>query len=255
MVRILVLRTKLAPSLALAVLSAAALCAQNPPAFEVASVKVSRPDSQGGVTVNPGEIVWTKATLNELVKTAFNVKDYSLSAPAWLDSGEFDVTAKMPAGTPPGQLPMMLQALLVERFKLAYHFESRTTNGYALVIAKDGLKIRPADGGQQRSSVGPDRLMAKNTSLAQFANMLSVRLDRPVQDSTGIAGVFDFDLKWTRESGAPNMTPGAPTDAATDFGPSLFTALQEQLGLKLEARKLPVDVLVIDHAEKVPIEN
>src|ERR1017187_7574127 len=122
---------KKAGPLALAVLCGSLTRAQNAPAFEAASLKLSGPESSGGVKVTSTQWVWTKATLNQLIKVAFNVRDYSLSASAWLDAAQFDLVAKIPAGTPPGESAKMLQTLLIERFKLAYHFEPRTTNGYA----------------------------------------------------------------------------------------------------------------------------
>src|SRR5262249_8830758 len=146
--------------LALAVLCGSVARGQNAPTFEAASLKPSGPDSSSGVSVTGTQWVWNRATLNQLIRTAFNVKDYSFSAPGWLDGTEFDLVAKIPAGSPQGQPAKMLQTLLVERFKLAYHFESRTTNGYALVPAKGGLKARPVEGGQQRGTIGPDRLVA-----------------------------------------------------------------------------------------------
>jgi uncharacterized protein (TIGR03435 family) len=247
---------KMAGPLALAVLCGSMARAQSAPAFEAASLKPSGPDSSRGLSVTSTQWVWSRASLNQLIKAAFNVKDYSLSAPSWLDATEFDLVAKFPVDAPASQRTTMLQTLLLERFKLTYHFESKTANGYALVLAKDGLKVRPVDGGEQNGNVGPNLLKARNTSLAQLAGMLSVKLDRPIQDQTGTGGVFNFEMKWTPEAGPPQMTPGGPPEAAADpTGPSLFTALQEQLGLKLEARKVPVQVLVIDHAERTPTGN
>ncbi len=241
---------------AMAVLCVAFARAQSAPAFEAASLKPSGPDSSRSVSVAGSQWTWGRATLSQLIKAAFNAKDYSYSAPAWLDTTEFDLVAKIPPGTPPGQQPKMLQTLLVERFKLAYHFESRTASGYALVVTKDGLKVQPGPEGQQHGTLGPDRLIARSTSLAQLANLLSVKLGRPIQDQTGIAGVFDFEMKFAPEAGPPQMAPGGTGDTAADpAGPSLFTAMQEQLGLKLESRKVPVEVLVVDHAEKTPVEN
>jgi uncharacterized protein (TIGR03435 family) len=245
---------KMAGALALAVLFGSVARGQSAPAFEAASLKPSGPDSSRGVSVTSTQWVWSRATLHQLIQTAFDVKNYSFPAPAWMDGQEFDMVAKFPSGAPPRERSKMLQTLLVERFKLTFHYEPRTTNGYALVVAKGGMKVQPVEGGEQGGTMGPDRFTLRNTSLAQLANMLSYRLNLPVQDQTGKAGVFDFQMKWTPEAGPPAMA-GAPDAAADPNGPSLFNALQEQLGLKLETRKLPVDVLVVDHAEKTPVEN
>jgi uncharacterized protein (TIGR03435 family) len=249
-------RIRLFDPLIAALILSPILHGQASPTFEVASIKSSKPDSLGQVKWERSQVFWTKATLKQVIMTAFGLKHYSYSGPAWLDSFEFDLVAKMPDGSEASQFSKMLQALLVERFKLVYHRESRSTNGYALVLTKEGLKIHPSEGGEMGGSAGPDRLRARHTSLAQLASMLSSSLNVPIQDMTGVSGVFDFDLKWVPDLSVPNVSSTSPPDAVLDSpGPSLFNVLQEQLGLKLEARKLPVEVLVVDRAERAPFEN
>jgi uncharacterized protein (TIGR03435 family) len=116
------------------------------------------------------------------------------------------------------------------------------------VVDKKGTKLQPAEPGVPGTTLGRGILRGKSISMAQFADMLSSRLDRPVQDLTALAGVFNIQLEWT-----PDEVAAVDSDEAA--GPSIFSAIQAQLGLKLETRKLPVDVLVVDHVEKVPVEN
>ena len=191
-------------------------------------------------------------SLKSWIERAYNLKDYSLSGPDWLDSECFDVIAKPPAGTPPEQFNSMLQTLLVERFKLAFHRESKVLPAYALLVDKQGAKIQPVEaGGPTGTTSGRGLLGGTKLSMTGFADLLSSKTDHPVQDLTGLEGVFTFKLTWTEDSRP--AVPGEPAESVT--GPSLFVALQEQLGLKLEGRKLPVQILAVDHIERVPTEN
>ncbi len=233
---------------------AATLLAQEPrpPAFEVASIKptshgrdangFSRSDAD---FPSPGRFVATNSSLDELIRTAYQVKEYQVSGPAWLDDDEesFDIEAKAAPGTPKAQMRLMLQSLLAERFKLAVHKETRTLPVYRLIQAKGGTRLTPAPEGSKgfSTSSGGGRMEAKNVSMADFAYQLARHLNRQVTDETGIPGKFNLTLRFDdREAGER---------------PDLFTAIQQQLGLKLEAGKAPVEVLVIDHIEKAPTEN
>jgi uncharacterized protein (TIGR03435 family) len=189
-------------------------------------------------------------SLKRLIERAWDVRDFSFSGPGWLDTVRFDLIAKPPAGTPPSQFLPMLQTLLTERFKLTIHREKRAVAGYALVLAKGTRKFAAVDGtGPGGTSTGRGRLEAKTSSIAVFADMLARQLDRPVEDMTDLPGLFNLKLEWTPDEG--------PADKGAErvAGPTLFTALQEQLGLKLQPRKITIDALVVDSAEKTPIEN
>jgi uncharacterized protein (TIGR03435 family) len=177
-----------------------------------------------------------------------------LGATGWMDSDKFDVVAK-PEGdqVPEDQLRKMLQTLLADRLQLKFHHEMKELQAYAFVVGKTGSKMKartPGDGGPGfRLVFQGARLPGRNASIAQLAFVLqAIVLDRPVIDKTGLTGNFDFDLSWM-----PNETQfggkGA-TMAADPDSPDIFTAVQEQLGLRLEAQRDPVDVLVIDRAEK-----
>jgi uncharacterized protein (TIGR03435 family) len=157
--------------------------------------------------------------------------------------------AKVPPGAAMQQVPQMMQALLFDRFKLSVHRETKSVQGYALVAAKNGPKITPVENaGGHISDARNGNFKLQRTTMDQFAENLSYQLKQPVVDQTGLAGVFTFNLTFTpdREVNAKSVQNG---------GASIFTALQEQLGLKLEARKVPVEILVVDHCEKSPTEN
>jgi uncharacterized protein (TIGR03435 family) len=139
----------------------------------------------------------------------------------------------------------MCQALLAERFKMAVHRETKDLPVYALVVAKEGFKLKEVELGHGGFSAGRGQMKASSMPLAAFAQRLSQVVDRPVLDQTGIQGAFNFTVEWSPE----DDTTASPT------GPSLFTALQQQLGLKLEARRGSVEVLVVERADRVPIEN
>lgn len=219
-----------------------------PQAFEVASVKPSPPGSvQKGMSASPSEIRWRGFSLREYIFLAYGVKDYSFSGPSWLETAAFDIDAKLPAGSPSGLYPAMLQMLLAERFNLAVRREPRIVNGYVLVVDKKGLKIQPVEPGDASIATYPTRLVAKSASMTQVADILSSHFGSPVRDRTGLPGVYTFTLEWLPDD-AP-LTTGGPV-ATTIFG-----ALGEQLGLRLESGKVPIDILVVDRIERTPTEN
>ena len=253
--------------------------------FEVASVKPAKPDSgrytmKGGPgTSDLGRITYTNIMLRAVLLSAYDVKNYQIFGPEWIDTLRFDITAKIPSGATKEQFQSMLRNLLETRFKMSIHRESKELPIYALLVAKNGPKIKPAaeDGAApaelgeaqlptiQRAEGrdgfpavtmqapgmiietknGAARITAKAVPMTKFADMLSARVGRPVIDTTGLTGNYSFLVYFTPER--PNSGDGTE--------PSIFGAVQEQLGLRLEARKEAVELLVIDHAEKVPTEN
>lgn len=182
--------------------------------------------------------------------------------PPWLDADCFSITAKMPEGATRDQLPAMLQALLVERFQLVFHKESRTSPGYALIVDKNGPKFKESDpssptAGQVRFVAGPGASGLKGSiTMAFLARNISLKLHSPVEDLTGLKGKYDVDISWAPDR---TMEPGPPgsADAADNLtnGADIFIAFRDSLGLRLERRKEQVEILVIDHIERVPTEN
>jgi uncharacterized protein (TIGR03435 family) len=148
----------------------------------------------------------------------------------------------------------MLQNLFAERFHLVLHPETRQMPTYSLVVAKGGAKLHPVDDGPQSTSGRPGRLEATRITMDKLANLLSRMTGQPVLNETGLTGVFTFTVEWAPdETQHPDGSPEAVTPAAG--GPSLFSALQEQLGLKLDGRKAPAEVLVVDRIDRTPTEN
>jgi uncharacterized protein (TIGR03435 family) len=242
------------------------------PQFEVASVKPSVPSEQGGCggrgvlcrtggarTPDPSLFICDSCTLSDLVMSAYHIQSYQLSAPSWMESERFTVNARVPAGTTPEQLRFMQQSLLEKRFRLTYHHEEKEMPRCELVVAKGGPKLKAsvgeptaADGREPGADIAPDgRVSARysDLSMAELAEILSKQVHVPVIDATGLEGKFDFALSWVMDRGAPSGMPEA------DSGPTIFSAVQAQLGLKLEQKKGPVDRLVIDHADKAPTGN
>jgi uncharacterized protein (TIGR03435 family) len=219
-------------------------------AFEVASIRPSASaDVRSNDVVTDGGAVLTNVTLRQCVEAAYGIQDPELVGPSWLATARFDIQAKPPAVHPKEYLRPMLKNLLEERFKLAAHYETRTISAYALMIGKDGLKIKEVEPGEGKTNTSGSRFVGTKVTMNRLAQFLSRMLDRPVIDKTGSQGVFDIDLRYAWEE----LTATAPKQSSS--APSIFTALQDQLGLKLQLEKLPVEVVVIDHIERLPTEN
>jgi uncharacterized protein (TIGR03435 family) len=304
---------------ALMVWTASAQTGDAPTTFEVASVKPAAPIMGGMIRVrmaggpgspDPGQINYSNVTLKNVLMSAYNVKGYQISGPSWLESERFDIVAKVPKGATKEEFRVMLQNLMAERFKLKLHRESKELPIYALVVGKNGVKMKetpkddpaadvakgpqtPPPGafgeGEPRLRMGKDgmpqmppggpgrggmmmmgnggkmRMQASKQKVTQIVEMLGNQLGRPVVDQTGLTADYDFTLEYAPDDtmrGPAGMMPpppdggggGAPAPSDST-GPSLMSALQEQLGLKLEPKKGPIDLLVIDSLEKVPTEN
>jgi len=265
------MNTILASAIALSAIGAfAAQNAANQPKFEVASVK--RTDQcVFDNSVDPGTVVLKGDPLKPILMEAFKVSKDQIVGPSWLDEDCFEIFAKAPEGAAKDQIPAMLQALLVERFKLAAHKEDRPRSVYAMIVDKNGPKFKESDSsssfpgaraGQVRFQYGGGGIKGSMT-LAALARYLSGRGYGPVQDFTGLKGTYDIDLSWAPDrafepsggsaaaDGAAHPNAGLPNAPAAD----LFGAIRESLGLRLELRKEPVEVLVIDHIERMPTGN
>jgi uncharacterized protein (TIGR03435 family) len=282
--------------------------------FDVASVKpASLPgaDGRGRVmfaapsggpgTSDPGRIHYPYMSLKALLMSAYDVKDFQISGPAWLDSERFDITATMVPETTKDQLRIMLQNLLAERFKMSNHRETRELPMYSLTVARGGPKMKESKDTPvaapdadpppppSQPKMGPDgfpivplpgragiftimmptraRFLVQKQTMADFAERLTRQLSRPVTDMTGLKAKYDFILTFSSEGMSGPMGPmvppagavpvGGPVGAApdTEAAPDIFAAVQAQLGLKLEAKKGPVEMIVIDHMEKAATEN
>lgn len=262
------------------------------PSFEVASIKPNRSgDMRIGIRFQPGRFTTTGATVKQLIGLAYNVRDFQVTGgPSWISSDKFDIDAKEPDGfteelqkLPPDQrhakLGLMIQSLLADRFALKVSHTTKELPAYALVVAKNGPKFQEAKAGDTypngmkapdgralghggMMSMGPGQLTGQGVPLEFLVHQLAQQLGRNVLDQTGLKGNYDFTLQWTPdqrpagmpmgpEGGRPHTDNAPPPDTS---GPSVFTAIQEQLGLKLESTRGPVDTLVIDRVER-PSEN
>jgi len=236
------------------------------PSFEVATIKPSRPEERFSLLVNRSGMLNTTATsLSDLIKFAYNVHPRQIShGTAWLESDKFDITGKPDVpGTPSiAQLRSMVQQLLADRFQLKFHREPKELSAYAITVLKTGPKLTKNDSNPNGlpgyGGGGPRGMVVRNSTIAEWAAVLQANLlDQPVVDQTGLgSNRYDFILKWTPDQAQLQLAnPGAPpAPADPDAPPDLFTAFEQQLGLKLVSTKAPVDVLVIDRAEK-PSEN
>jgi uncharacterized protein (TIGR03435 family) len=258
------------------------------PAFEVISIK---PNTAGEGSANVGDqpggrFVASRITLRRVIQFAYRDNQQFIGGPSWLDDDRWDIEARAAAGTVPPRagipdmtipdtVALMVQSLLEDRFKLKSHRETRELPLYELTVTKGGTKLKLSDdqtppaallggGGNQRGGALPRggiRLGRGNLEAqAQPISILTAALgalytDRPVVDKTGLKGLYDIKVQWTPDPGlTANAAPGGIPGAGAPLGPSLFTALEEQLGLKLESARGPLPVLVIDSVQK-PSEN
>jgi len=211
--------------------------------FEAASVKINQTDSRGDrETLNGGLVQMTNVTLRMLVRFAYRVSDPQISGgPKWIDTTRFDIVAKAGHAAERAELMDMLQPLLADRFQLKFHQETQTLAGYGITVGKNGMVAKPGDpNGHCGTSTNTGEINAKACTMAELTTRLASILQRPVADLTNDSRKYDFVLRWTPD----NMQSGGASD-----GVSLFAALQEQVGVKLESQKVPVNVLVIDRAE------
>jgi uncharacterized protein (TIGR03435 family) len=227
------------------------------PQFEVASIKPSDPaNPQKSSNLRGDRLVATNYSLRNLIQIGWNVRSFEvLGGPAWLDSEKYNVDAKpavpLDMFGPPAEgidkVRLMVQSLLADRFKLRLHTETREMSVYFLVVGRNGVKLkRTADAvgpGTSMHDAGRGRFVATQIDMRMLAqNELGGEVGVPVIDKTNLSGAYDLTLEWNPDDEASGPPPGA--------SPSIFTAIQEQLGLKLEAGKGPVEILHVDHAER-----
>ena len=224
----------------------AAVCLQAQPRFEVTSVKPAPPPQESGrtssrISVDNGRLKYSNVTMADAIEQAYGVQRNQITGPDWLDSDRFDIAATIAPGERQ-HVPGMMQALLADRFHLAIHRETKDLPVYRLTVMKGGPKFGPSEEtgltrnrGQYKSHV------EMKGSMPRFADYLSTEVGRTVIDETGLKGSFDMTLDWTSDDAPDNV--------------SMFTALQEQLGLKLESGRGPVEVVVVDHADRTPVQD
>lgn len=226
--------------------------------FAAASVKPNTSMRNGmGNKFDPTMARWTNMPLRNLIESAYGLQDYQAAGwPDWLRAAKWDIDAKTEGATTYLQKRQMLQTLLVERFGLKFHREMKDLQGYSLVIAKGGPRLHEVKEGEVGSAQAGTRIdrgliSGHHVHMMDWVGFLIGELGCPVEDNTGLKGVYDFKLEWSPDESQPNSggEPGDPN------GPTIFAAMQDQLGLKLEVKKFPIEMFVIDHIDRVPTAN
>lgn len=241
----------------------------------------------GPGTDDPGRWTCENTSLSMLVRSAFDIRIFQLQGISSGDDGRFNISAKIPEGATKEQFRQMQQNLMMERFGLKSHREKKEMQGYELVLAKNGPKFKevvpesPQDPAAESSlaqssarltsgkegSIPAGWVLETGTptgkrgqwllaTMENIATFISNQIYKPVIDSTGLKGQYEISLEWTPDTASRPLSPESAVSATSEpSGPSIFTALQEQLGLKLQPKKVTIDILVIDHIEKTPSEN
>jgi uncharacterized protein (TIGR03435 family) len=240
--------------LVITIMATPAVRAQSP-VFEVTSVKVnhSGDGSSSFPYLRNGRLVAKNTTFKSILQVAYGLSALQVTGPGWIESDRFDLEARAPEGVPDTEVKPMLQALLKDRFQLAAHIETRELQVYDLMVAKDGLKIFLADDPEHPFKQPPrngaySMMMGASTTMDQLANQLASPAGRPVVNRTGLTGRYSYALGFSPLS---TQATGAADSSSVD----IFAALEQQLGLKLESKKESLDVLIVDHAERVPTGN
>ncbi|MEO8591779.1 MAG: TIGR03435 family protein [Candidatus Solibacter sp.] len=248
----------------LILLTATAALAQTPEtpvAFDAVSVKpASAPGGRGGmrlpeIKATPGMVVARLSSLRSCIAWAYNVLDQQVSGPDWMDQQRFDITGKAAGPADEATLRVMMQAMLLDRFKLAFHRQNKEVQAYVLTVGKNGPKFKESKT-EGEMNLEPNQsqmsVSVQHAPLSQLTSLMSQMLRGPVVDNTGLTGRYDINVnlgKWI--SDAASRGP----ELANDPSALLVPILAEEFGLKLESKKMPLDLLVIDHIEKTPTEN
>jgi uncharacterized protein (TIGR03435 family) len=276
--------------LAWALAFAGAALAQSPaatgPSFEVASIKPAPAPTMAMATsgqlrqrIDDGMVDLPNISLMNLISMAYETNQDYITGPGWLESQNFSVTAKLPAGSSKSQVPAMLQRMLADRFKLEAHHSEKVQPVYLLTLGKQGRKFKESADTRtdaKKSEGRPGAVLARSITMAELAQSLTMRakrgammqaagagrddsqrdIDLPVVDQTGLSGTYDIDLVWDSPMAGRGGRGGALAPSNPQAAPAadIFKAL-EAVGLKLEQAKRAFDILVVDHVEKVPTEN
>ena len=213
------------------------------PTFEVVSIKRAAPQPgefvRSGATIDDNMLVYTSFNLKSIIRNAYEVTELQIAGPDWINDESFDVQAKLPAGAKKSDIPAMLRNMLADRFKLAVRRDLKEMPVYALEVAKSGPRMQAIAEGESTYGFYPRKIEGSALTMEGLAKLLSRVANRPVVDTTGLTGKFTIVLEWAPE---PD-------------GPSIYTAVQERLGLRLQPRRMPAETITVTHIERLPTEN
>jgi uncharacterized protein (TIGR03435 family) len=248
--------TDMLRALILGVLAILATTAQQTTAsFDAASIRPSLPGQNQGIDATPGNLAIRNTRLADAICWAYNIQPYQLVGPGWLNDLRFDISARAATPAPQNELRLMLQALLADRFKLAVHRDSKEMPVLLLSVSKNGHKLKENNSdGESSFKTASLRLRAEGATVGQLADFLGREMRTPILDRTGLAGRYDFALdinSFVTDEIRQASRNGPPLEAPAIIG----SAMQEQLGLKLDSSKAPISMLVVDSIEKQPTEN
>lgn len=246
------------------------------PVFEVATVRAADPNLADsvfvGMSADPSFVTYRNINLRDAIRGAYKVRDFQIVGPEWMSTARFDIGAKLPKGATTEQIPEMFQALLEDRFQLAWRREPKEMQVYALVAAKDGPKLKPAQIVEQNQplAMGTDgkpraavmfggnasaiTVTAPAASLLTLVGVITRFTSRPVVDETGIEGLYDFSVTFAPETDAGFPRGFGGNTGAADPAPALAEAVRKY-GLRIENRKASIDLFVVTHIEKTPTAN
>jgi uncharacterized protein (TIGR03435 family) len=226
------------------------------PSFDVASVKPNQARVRQSMTMNPGGIAYTSVSLIDGLQAAYGVKRYQIAGPDWLGAERYDINASTGGAATTQQIKAMLQTLIADRFKLSLHREKKELPVFAILVGKNGPRLKAGDPTGQRSmGPAPGGLAFTNTTIEDLADFLSglPTISRPVFDRTGLTGRFDFTFRLTAKAGDAGTEETKVAVAQAE--PSVFGDALADLGLKLDSQRAAIDMLVVDRADKTPTED
>ena len=240
------------------------------PVFDVASVKVSQSGGEGGgrgmrgretIQVSPDGVIMRNVSMRSCTRWAYHVLEYQVNGPDWINAERYDINAKAAGEVPEDQLRLMMQSLLAERFKMTTHRQTKEMQAYLLQVGKGGVKVKES-GSEGEMDIKPDQArMQVSLQRATVSNLIDLLVNvfrAPVIDETGLKGKYDVTLnmaKYLPDMSGVRGPGGGGGEAPPDPQAIVMRALQEEFGLKLEPKKMPIDLVIIDHVEKAPVAN
>jgi uncharacterized protein (TIGR03435 family) len=227
---------------------------QPPASFDVASVRASVGRARESIQVSPDSVTMRNVSLKSSLRWAYHVMDFQVQGPEWMGSDRFDIVAKSAGPADEAQLQAMMQELLADRFKVELHRQTREVQAYLLEVGKNGPKFQESQTeGESDIQAGKERMTVvtvQRAPMSQLIDMLSRVLQAPVVDMTGLKGRYDITIDIAKY--LPDLQPAT---GPPDIVSVLMTGLQQELGLKVESKKTPLEFLIVDHVEKTPAEN